>query len=191
MFKDKRYLHKRGIFLHSVGPEGLKAFNQMTRVGGGSNSNVFSQAINDFDSYFSPKVCIGILRYKFFQRKQNIDESVDYVSALRTLSLDCQFGNLQEDLIRDQVVMLVRDSSIQERLWVNGDSKLDDILAIVRKAEMSCRSTKEVKVEDNSKSSGTVTKISATSVKPDGYNKKKHATIKERNVVKDKQVLLM
>lgn len=39
--------------------------------------NVFEAALQDLDKYFAPKVCIGVVRYKFFQRKQNKAELID------------------------------------------------------------------------------------------------------------------
>ncbi|KAJ1218673.1 hypothetical protein NDU88_006250 [Pleurodeles waltl] len=103
------------------------------------------------DKYFAPKVCVGIVRYKFFQRKQEKGELVDdYIADLKKLALDCKFGAIHDELIRDQVVMHCNNQSIQERLWINGDSPLDEILAIVRKAEISERCFSELKsVEKN------------------------------------------
>ncbi|KAJ1134610.1 hypothetical protein NDU88_001061 [Pleurodeles waltl] len=47
-----------------------------------------------------------------------------------------------------QVVLHTRDlAAIQERLWINGDAALKDILAIVRKAELSSRTAKALKTE--------------------------------------------
>ncbi|KAJ1171881.1 hypothetical protein NDU88_003738 [Pleurodeles waltl] len=103
------------------------------------------------DKYFAPKVCIEIIHYKFFQRKQEKGESVDdYVADLKKLALDCKFGPIQDDLIMDQVVMHNNNQSIQERLWINGDSSLEEIVAIVRKAENSERCVSELKSTERS-----------------------------------------
>ncbi|KAJ1174408.1 hypothetical protein NDU88_006230 [Pleurodeles waltl] len=105
----------------------------------------------DLDKYFAPKVCVGIVRYKFFQRKQEKGELVDdYVADLKKLALDCKFGAVHDELISDQVVMHCNNQSIQERLWINGNSPLDDILAIVRKAEISERCISELKSTEES-----------------------------------------
>ena len=55
---------------------------------------MFLIAVNDFDNYFAPKVCIGIIRYTFFQRKQEKEEPNNgYTATFRKRSLDCKFGN--------------------------------------------------------------------------------------------------
>lgn len=66
---------KKGIFLHSLGPEELKAFNQLPRTESDGDRNVFDKAVSELLLFFlfSPKVCIGNTRYKFFQRKQLTD----------------------------------------------------------------------------------------------------------------------
>ncbi|KAJ1159655.1 hypothetical protein NDU88_000160 [Pleurodeles waltl] len=151
---------KKNIFLHSVAPEGLKVHKSMTKISGSGDTNVSENVLTEFDNYFAPKVCIGILRSKFFQTKQESGETVDeYVAALKVLANDCKFDHLQGQLIRDQVVMHTRDPAIQERLWINGDAELDDILAIVRKAELSSRSAKAVKTETKEFGESTVNKI--------------------------------
>ncbi|KAJ1209816.1 hypothetical protein NDU88_005188 [Pleurodeles waltl] len=115
-------------------------------IGDGNN---FDAALMDLDKYFAPKVCIGITRLKNFQRKQHKEEEVDdYVAELKKLAIDCKFGILHEDLIRDQLVMHARNQSIQERLWINGDAPLEDVLAIIRKAEISGRCATELKSSD-------------------------------------------
>ncbi|KAJ1125336.1 hypothetical protein NDU88_003768 [Pleurodeles waltl] len=82
---------------------------------------------------------MGIIQYKFFQRKKNKGETVgDYVAELKNLAIDCKFGNLPDDLIREQFVIYAKNAAIKERLWINDDS-LEEVLAIVCKAEISRR----------------------------------------------------
>ena len=44
-------------------------------------------------------------RYKFRFREQRSDELIDnYLTALRELAKSCEFGTLEEEMIRDQIV---------------------------------------------------------------------------------------
>ena len=55
-------------------------------------------------------------RYKFNNRSQELDESIDaYTTALRTLAETCEFGSLKEDLIRDRLVCGIRDNSLRKK----------------------------------------------------------------------------
>ncbi|KAJ1115932.1 hypothetical protein NDU88_004152, partial [Pleurodeles waltl] len=114
------------ILLHSLGPIGLKTYNKMPKCSASGDICVFGAAMQDPDRDFAPKVCIGIVRYTFFQQKQEKEESVDdYVADLKKLAIDCRFGAIHDDLIRDKLVMHCNNQSIQERLWINGDSPLE------------------------------------------------------------------
>lgn len=136
----------------------------MTKPSFPGDLNVYALALLHLDTYFAPKVCIGVTRYKFFSRKQIKGESVDhYLADLRRLALDCKFGVLQDDFIRDQIVMHCCDPVIQDRLWINGDSPLDDILAIVRKADISGRCANVLKQDPGT--SEVVSKINTPSEK--------------------------
>ncbi|KAJ1197565.1 hypothetical protein NDU88_001422, partial [Pleurodeles waltl] len=53
--------------------------------------------------------------------------------------------------------MHARNQSIQERLWINGDTPLEDVLAIIRKAEILGRCATELKPPD--KEEGGVYKV--------------------------------
>ena len=55
--------------------------------------------------------------YKFHLRKQEPTENIEtYVATLRQLAKNCNFGQLRDRLIRDQVVVGVRDDCIREKL---------------------------------------------------------------------------
>ena len=56
-------------------------------------------------------------RYRFNKRDQNEHETIDaYVTSLRTLAKTCNFGQLENDLIRDRVVMGIRDNTTRKKL---------------------------------------------------------------------------
>ena len=65
-----------------------------------------------FEKYYVGETNETYERYCFNKRDQNQNESVDaYATALRTLAKKCNFGQLEDDLIRDRIVMGVRDES--------------------------------------------------------------------------------
>ena len=56
-------------------------------------------------------------RYVFHTRVQGEGETIDsFTTDLRLKSQSCEFGSLQHSLIRDRVVVGIRDSKIKERL---------------------------------------------------------------------------
>ena len=58
---------------------------------------------------------------KFNKRSQLPDEPVEqFITSLYNLTVDCNFGELKDRLIRDRIVVRIRDASLSERLYVNG-----------------------------------------------------------------------
>ena len=57
---------------------------------------------------------------KFNKRSQLPAEPVEqFITSLYNLAADCNFGELKDRLIRDRIVVRIRDASLSERLYVN------------------------------------------------------------------------
>jgi hypothetical protein len=51
-------------------------------------------------------------RYKFNKRDQEQSETIDtYVASIRTLSKTCNYGEIEESLIRDRIVIGIKDNT--------------------------------------------------------------------------------
>ena len=65
-------------------------------------------------NYFAPKRNVVSERYKFRSREQRPDEPIDsYLTALRELAKSCEFGTLEEEMIRDQIVEKCASKSLR------------------------------------------------------------------------------
>ena len=72
--------------------------------------------------------------YKFHLRKQEASESIEaHVAALRKLARTCNFDKLEERLIRDQVVVGVRQESLRYIFLEDKGLTLDKFLSIGRR----------------------------------------------------------
>lgn len=91
---------------------GERAEEILSQVMPDLNATTLYEAIKiKFNGYFAPKKNVVFERFKFNSRTQQTDESVDsFVTALYTLAETCEFGELKEDLIRDRLVIGIRDS---------------------------------------------------------------------------------
>ena len=59
---------------------------------------------------------ITLLRYKFLTYKQKQDQSIDeFMTQLKKLSSDCEFGKLKNSLTKDIVAIGVIDESLREK----------------------------------------------------------------------------
>ena len=89
-------------------------------------------------------------RARFNQRKQEEGESVDdFVTALFCLSEHCQYGNLREEMIRDRIVVGLRDSSLSEKLQLEADLTLEKALAFAQQGEWVKNQQKVVKADSS------------------------------------------
>ena len=97
--------------------------------------------VNTLNDYFLPKTNVTYERYKFITRNQAHHETIDeYVSALRYLGATCDFGNLKDDLFRDQIVLGLYDDSFRARLL------REDELTLTQAIDF-CRSFEQVKIQ--------------------------------------------
>ena len=70
-----------------------------------------------FENHVSPKSNPVFARYKFHQKIQAPDESVEqFITELQILARDCEFAN-KDEMIRDRIVFGTNSKKIRERLF--------------------------------------------------------------------------
>ena len=76
-------------------------------------------------------------RFKFYERAQLPGERVnDFIAALRTLALKCEFAAFLEKAIRDKLVCGTSNSRIRKRLLVERDLTLNKAIEIANALEV-------------------------------------------------------
>lgn len=84
-------------------------------------------------NYFIPKRNVILERTKFNQRIQMADESVDtFVTSLFSLAENCKFGILHDELIRDKIVVGLRDHRLSEKLQLDAELTLEKAVTQAR-----------------------------------------------------------
>ena len=75
-------------------------------------------------------------RYQFNKRDQESGESIDsYVASLRTLAKTCNYGSLLDSLIRDRIVVGIRDNGTRKRLLQEAKLTLNKCIDICWSSE--------------------------------------------------------
>ena len=99
-------------------------------------SKEYDDVMNKFDGYFVHRKNPIFERAKFNQRVQAETETVDqFVTALYALVEHCEYEGLKEQMIRDRLVVGLRDSKLSERLQLDSDLDLKKALAMARNSE--------------------------------------------------------
>ena len=88
-------------------------------------------------------------RYVFNKRDQQQGESFDsYLSALRSLIKTCNFGTLQDNLLRDRVVLGIRENSTRKKLLAESKLTLEKCISICRANETTSKQLQEIASEE-------------------------------------------
>ena len=96
---------RTATLLTIIGKEAMKIFNTFKWKNNEEKENII-KVIEKFDAYFIPRKNITYERYMFNTRKQKHNENVDeFITALKTLVDNCEFGLLEESLIKDMLVV--------------------------------------------------------------------------------------
>ena len=96
----------------------------------------FKTVEKKFDDHFNPRRNTIFERAKFNSRKQEDGEPVDvFITALHTLSEHCSYGALRNEMIRDRIVVGIRDARLSEKLQLNHKLILDIAVTAVRQSE--------------------------------------------------------
>ena len=77
----------------------------------------YDECCTKLKNHFVPTKLEIAERYKFYHRKQKMDESIaEYEAALRTEALNCNFGDFLEQALRDSFVFNLQDERIHKKL---------------------------------------------------------------------------
>ena len=89
-----------------------------------------------FEDYFVKKKNPIFERAKFNKRRQGEQETVDdFITDLYQLAANCECGNLHDELIRDRIVVGIKDSELSEKLQMEATLTLEQAVTSVRQSE--------------------------------------------------------
>jgi len=143
------------IFLHCIGEDALKVYNSFV-FESSTGRNSLTEVRSKFKSYCASRKNVVFERFTFFQLTQTAGESIDaFVTTLRLRAKSCQFGDQEESLIRDRVVLGCADIRVQERLLRESDLSLQKAIDICRAAEASRDQMKVLQASTTTSASST------------------------------------
>lgn len=89
----------------------------------------YNTVIAKFSDHFVPKRNVIHERACFHKRAQKRGESVEaFVRSLYELAQKCEFGHTKDEQIRDRIVIGISDNDVSEKLQLEPDLSLGEVL---------------------------------------------------------------
>ena len=96
----------------------------------------YKKVVEKLDEYFHVRHNVIFERARFNRRDQLEGESGDqYITELYYLAERCSYGQLTSEMIRDRLVVGIRDLALSERLQLNPDLTLEKAKTMIRQRE--------------------------------------------------------
>ena len=131
---QSRDLHTATL-LTCIGPDVLEIYDGLPFAISEERTQI-DKVVELLDAYFIGETNEIYEAYLFNQRVQEIRESFDsFLTALRSLAKTCNFGSMQDGMIRDRVVVGVRDNSTRKKLLAENKFTLNKCTDICRASE--------------------------------------------------------
>ena len=131
---------KTALLLHCVGAEAQRVYRTLPVEPKREGEEDYDAAKRRLAEFYEPQVNIIAERFFFRQRRQEAQEpTAGYVAALRRLAVNCAFGSMSDDIIRDQVVEATVHPELRERFLRDRALTLDRVLEVAEAFERSRR----------------------------------------------------
>ncbi|XP_049875309.1 uncharacterized protein K02A2.6-like [Pectinophora gossypiella] len=131
------------LLLHVMGPQCQDIFQTFEFPKDEAKNYV--AVVKKFDEHFIPLKNESVSSHVFFTRDQRRGETFDdYVTELRKLAKECEFGTLNDRMIRDRIVTGIGDSRLQDRLLRESDLTLTKAINICKAAELATERIREI-----------------------------------------------
>lgn len=96
----------------------------------------FDSVLVKFDDSFKVRRNIIFERARFNRRSQKEGETTEkYIMELYRLSENCEYGDMTDDMIRDHLVVGIRDTSLSQQLQIDSELTLEKAKQRIRQQE--------------------------------------------------------
>ncbi|UYV74356.1 K02A2.6-like [Cordylochernes scorpioides] len=133
--KKKEEADKIDLFMYLMGDRADDIFRTF-KFEKEEEATKIDSVLKAFDGHFCVRKNIIYERAKFNSRIQEDREPVDeFITSLYKLADSCEFEGLHEQLIRDRIVVGVRDKALSERMQLDSELTLEKAVKLVRQQE--------------------------------------------------------
>lgn len=96
----------------------------------------YARVLEKFNSFFQVRKNVIYERARFNRRNQQCGETAEqYIMALYDLAEYCDYGEMTEEMIRDRLVVGIRDTTLSEKLQLDAALTLESAKKAIRQRE--------------------------------------------------------
>lgn len=157
-----------------IGQPAVDLYNTFTWANE-ADAKTYQKVIDQFEVHCKGHANTTYERYIFNMRVQREGESFEsFVTSLKSLAETCEFETLTESLIRDRIILGMRNANIRQHLLREAHLTLTQAITIVRAAEAATAHASEI-------AKSTMSDISDVHyVKHERQNRQKPAKFKQQ-----------
>lgn len=135
-------------FMSVIGPEAIDIFNSFNLSD--AEKGKISTIKEKFKNYFEPKRNVSYERFIFFKIVQKDDEPFDeFLTRIKTQASSCEFGTLQDEMLKDKIVFGVKSSQVREKLLTEDNLTLTKAAQICQASEQATKQLDEIENKAN------------------------------------------
>lgn len=131
---------KINTLLNAIGEEAVEVFDSfnLTEV----QKTQYAEVVKAFADFCEPKKNIVYERFMFNQRSQKEGESFDhFLMEIKRLVRTCEFGDKENEMLRDRIVMGINEQRLQTRLLETANLSYDTAVEKCRTNEATKEQT--------------------------------------------------
>ena len=107
---------------------------------------VYATVLEQFDGYFKVRRNVIFERARFNRRSQEKGETAEkYITELYTLAENCNYDEFRDEMIRDRLVVGIRDATLSQQLQLDAELTLERAKTKIRQREAVGEQQKELK----------------------------------------------
>ena len=107
---------------------------------------VYDSVVDKFDAFFKVRRNVIFERARFNRHNQVDGETAEqYTMELYRLAESCNYGDLKDEMIRDRLVVGIRDAALSQLLQIDADLTLETAKKKIRQREAVGEQNKELK----------------------------------------------
>ena len=140
--KKESSARRAAIFLACVGTEAYEVFETMEFEDDEDRRDI-DKVIDAFRKHCIGEINLTYERYVFNRRGQEPGESFDaFLAELRRLVRSCEYGALEESILKDRIVVGLRDDATRRKLLQIRKLDLANAIDICKASEVASRQLK-------------------------------------------------